>query len=109
MDKKTSKYSIASLVLGISSTLLYFLGFIIGYSFIFLHSTVIFDIAGYILRIGIISAPLAIIFGVIALRDIKKNMKKGKGFAITGIILGVIQILILIYSFILAKSLAAQL
>jgi hypothetical protein len=49
--------------------------------------------AGYagLFSVLLLPAPLAILFGVLALRDIKRNPKKhGKGRAVFGIIIGAI-------------------
>ena len=71
MDKKYYGLSIASLVLGICSL---FLGFI--------------PIIGWAIMI------LAIVFGFISLSKIKRNeYLKGRGFAITGIIIGFVSLI----------------
>lgn len=41
-----------------------------------------------------ITCILAIIFGVVALVQIKKNNEKGKGMAITGLVLGIVMVII---------------
>jgi len=44
--------------------------------------------------VGILFAVLSIIFGTLALKEIKRENKKGKGLAVTGLILGTIFLLI---------------
>jgi hypothetical protein len=45
-------------------------------------------VLGMCFFIPFVTAILAIIFGIIGLDDVKKNNKKGKGLAISGIVLG---------------------
>lgn len=80
-NRKYSGFAITSFVLGIIS-------FFIGWLPIF----------------GWIIIALAIIFGFISLSRIKKNNLKGKGLAITGIILGFVSLvfIILVFSFFLS-------
>jgi len=69
-EQKTSGFAITSLVLGIASLVL------VG-----------------VFYIGVVTSILGIVFGILALRDIKMNNKKGKGMAIAGIILGILSII----------------
>ena len=75
MGEKFSGFAITSLVLGILSYLINIL---------------------YLFIVPIIVPILSIVFGILALRDIKKDNKKGKGLAITGIVISVIVLLILL-------------
>lgn len=67
--KKLSSFALISLILGILSSMFYWL-------------------------FGLIPV-LAIIFGIVALHRIKTHNQKGKGFAITGLILGILFIVAL--------------
>ncbi len=63
--------------------------------------------AGYVglFAILILPAPVALLLGLLALRDIKKNPKKlGKGRAWFGIITGAFGTLIIVYAVIMALS-----
>ena len=62
-------------------------------------------IAGYLGLFSVIflPAPLALLFGILALRDIKKNPEKGgKGRAIFGLVMGAIFTLIPLFFILLA-------
>ncbi len=64
-------------------------------------------IAGYFGLFSVIffPAPLAILFGVLGLRDIKKNPKLGgRGRAIFGLVMGIIFTLFLVFFIVLAIS-----
>lgn len=62
----------------------------------FAVASLIVGIFSFIQLLGAEKAILAIIFGILALREIKKNEITGKSLAIIGIVLGVIYIVIII-------------
>ena len=55
-----------------------------------------------------ITCILAIIFGIVALVQIKKNNQKGQGMAITGLVLGIVMVIIFavltVYGIVVAVS-----
>lgn len=62
----------------------------------FAIASIAIGICAFIQLLGAEKAILAIIFGVLALREIKEKELTGKYLAITGIILGIIYIILLI-------------
>ena len=87
--KKFNPLSIISLISGLTGFLIGVLLYLI-YSFIQLTNGMLFFTDGILIPIRNISMLAAIITGIIALWQIKKNRhtQKGKGFAWAGIILG---------------------
>ncbi len=73
VETKTSGMAIASMVLGICSVLLF-----------------------WVFILDIILGILAVIFGFVALNEIKKKGTKGRGMAIAGVVTGFAGILIVI-------------
>ena len=65
----TNGFAVASMVLGI-------VGITIGWAIVFLGA--------------IITAAVAVVFGHVALSDIKRTKHRGRGMAITGVVLGYI-------------------
>lgn len=76
---QTSRYAIISLILGIASISLF-----------------------WIYGVGIVLGILAIVFGILALKQIKKEKLAGKGMAIGGIITGCVPLILLLAIGILA-------
>jgi hypothetical protein len=64
---------------------------------IFAILSLIFGIATFILpffiTMMVLSAVLAVVFGIIALIEIKRTNKKGKGMAIAGMVIGILILL----------------
>jgi len=107
MNKETSKLAIWSFILGIISIFFIFIGSLIGNPYS--SNITLFYISSYILRIGLFSTLTAFIFGIIGLKEAYKNNKKGKAFAITGIIISSIIILLSICTWIIAIGFGSQL
>ena len=55
-----------------------------------------------------ITCILAIIFGILALVQIKKNNEKGKGMAITGLVLGIVMVVVFVALFVYTAVVAAN-
>jgi len=62
----------------------------------FAVASLIVGIFCFVQFLGAEKAILAILFGILAFREIKKNEMSGKSLAIVGIVLGVIYIVIII-------------
>lgn len=83
-DQKYNGFAIAALVLGIVSCVV------------------------WACCLNTITCILAIIFGILALVQIKKNSQKGKGMAITGLILGIVMVIVFVALFAYTVVMAAS-
>lgn len=62
----------------------------------FAIASLLLGIFSFIQVLGIEKAALAILFGILALREIKKEETSGRNLAILGIILGVIYVVLVL-------------
>jgi len=69
------------------------------------RTSLIFTIFFWLPAINLITASLALVFGFVALKDIKTNKQKGRGLAIAGITIAIVTIILSIVGFILNRDL----